>query len=168
MTESCVLSRILQLRPKSGFQLQNYTITKSALVAVMIMIVPITITVPAMFVFVPPPMVFGPAPFPQFMQFTAFVIRLRTVAAMTLNGPMKIVLFVRDASLAPVTIICVKTRHGAENKSSCQSQNWQERLAGSDFIHGTPVFFPNRLKLIFGLGGHPFFCPATGGWACLN
>ena len=58
MTESCVLSRILQLRPKSGFQLQNYTITKSALVAIMIMIVPITITVPAMFVFIPPPMVF--------------------------------------------------------------------------------------------------------------
>src|SRR5258708_40054767 len=94
------------------------------------------------------------------MQFTPFVICLPAVPSMTLNGPMKIVLFVRDAPLAPVTIIRVKTRHGAENKSNCQSQNWQERLAGSDFIHGTPVFYPDRRKLIFGLGGHPLFCPS--------
>jgi len=135
---------------------------------IVIAIIPITITVPAMFVFVPPPMVFGPAPFPQFMQFTAFVIRLRTVAAMTLNGPMKIVFLVRDAPLAPVTIICVKTRYSGENKSNCQSKNWQERLAGSDFIHGTPVFYPDRLKLIFGLGGHHLCCHATGVWAVQN
>ncbi len=96
------------------------------------------------------------------MQFTSFVICLPAVPSMTLNGPMKIVLFVRDAPLAPVTIICVKTRHGAENKSNCQSQNWQERLAGSDFIHGTPVFYPDRLKLIFGLGGHHLCCHVAG------
>jgi len=89
------------------------------LVAVVIVLVPISIRTPAVFVFVPPPMLFAPAALPRLVQFTTFMIGLWAVAPVTLNRLVQFMFGVLDATLAAVHIFCVHGRRKAK-KQGCR------------------------------------------------
>jgi hypothetical protein len=82
----------------------------------MVVLVPIPVRAPAVFVFVPPPMLFAPATLARLVQFATLMIGLRAMASVTLNGLVQFMLGVRDAALAAVHIFCVQARHNAEKQ----------------------------------------------------
>ena len=70
------------------------------LVAIVITIVPVALVAPAMFVLIPPTMVFAPATLARFVQVVTPVVRLTAVRAMMLDGFVKLVVSMRNAVLA--------------------------------------------------------------------
>ena len=86
---------------------------------VVIVFVPVVVGVPAVFVLVPPAVMFAPATFAGFVQFVALVIGLTAVASMALDGAMELMFLVGDAALAAVDFIGVQPwRSGEEQESS--------------------------------------------------
>jgi hypothetical protein len=90
-----------------------------SLVAVVVVLVPISIRAPAVFVFVPPPMLFAPATLARLMQLPPFVVGLPAMASVALNRLVQFVFGVFNATLAAVHIFCVQARRNAE-KHSCR------------------------------------------------
>ena len=64
----------------------------SALVAVVIVLVPIALGAPAVLMLVPPAMTLAPATLPSRVQFAAFVVGLGAVAAMFPDGFVKLMI----------------------------------------------------------------------------
>jgi hypothetical protein len=86
---------------------------------VVIVFVPVAVGVPAVFVFVPPAVMFAPAAFAGFVQFVALVIGLTAITSMALDGAMELMLLVGDAALAAVAFVGVQPwRRGEEQESS--------------------------------------------------
>ena len=82
------------------------------------MIVPLVLTVPAMFVFVPPTMVRGPATLPRFVEFVSPMIGLLAVWTVMLNSLMELVVGLCDAVL---TIIGASERSsGGKSNKPCE------------------------------------------------
>ena len=69
---------------------------------IMVVVIPIVFCTPAMLVFIPPPMIRGPAALPLFVQDVAPFFRLFALIAVVLDGFMQIVIGFRNAVLAVI------------------------------------------------------------------
>jgi hypothetical protein len=87
-----------------------------------VVFVPIALGVPAVFVLVPPAMLFAPATLARGVQFAAFVIGLAAVASVMFNGFVELVLLMGDAALAAVGVLRVKPRR-REHEDCCQDRS---------------------------------------------
>jgi zinc transporter ZupT len=85
---------------------------------VVIVFIPVAVGVPAVFVFVPPAVLFAPAAFAGCVQFVAFVIGLTAVASMALDGAMEFMFLVGDAALAAVDFVGVQPWRRSEEQES--------------------------------------------------
>ena len=86
---------------------------------VVVVFIPVAIGVPAVFVFVPPAMLFAPAAFADCMELAALMIGLTAIPSMALDGPVEFMFLVGDAALATVDFVGVQPwRHGEEQESS--------------------------------------------------
>ena len=77
-------------------------------VSIVIPIVPIALGMPALIVFVPPPVILTPAPFPSLVQLSTLVICLGAVAAVFLDCLVQFVFSVLDAALASFVVVSMK------------------------------------------------------------
>ena len=78
-------------------------------VAIMVVVIPIKVMMPAVFVYVPPLLVFSPTALPDFVQFLAPMIRLGAVVSVVFN---RLVEFVIGACSAPLAIAVIGSRAG--------------------------------------------------------
>jgi len=85
-----------------------------------IVLVPIALGAPAVFVFVPPPMTFAPATLASRVQFTTLVICLGTMASMSLDSLVEIMLGMSDPALATVVVFGVKSWDCCEQQNRCE------------------------------------------------
>ena len=86
---------------------------------VVIVFVPVAVGVPAVFVLVPPAVLFAPATFAGFVELVALVIGLTAVPSMALDGAMEFMFLVGDAALAAVDLVGVQPwRRGEEQERS--------------------------------------------------
>ena len=86
----------------------------------MVVLVPITLGAPAVFVFVPPPVILAPAALARFVQFMALVVCLRAVASMFFDGLVKFMVGVSDPALTALVVVGVKPWDRREQQSRCQ------------------------------------------------
>lgn len=86
----------------------------------MVMLVPIVFGAPAMFVLIPPAMLFAPATFSCRMQFTTFVLGLAAVAPVSLDCIVEFMLGVSHPTLAAVDVLRMKAGRGRKEKDSGQ------------------------------------------------
>ena len=82
----------------------------------MVVVVPVAFGVPAVFVFVPPSVIFTPAALARLVQFVALVVCLRAMASMFLDGLVEFMLRVNDPALAPVLVFGVESRYRGEKQ----------------------------------------------------
>jgi len=80
-----------------------------------VVFVPIAFSAPAVFMFIPPAMLLGPAAFPGLVQLTTFMLGFAAVASMATDGLVVLMLRVLDTPLAAIDIIRVKARGAEEN-----------------------------------------------------
>jgi len=100
---------------------------------VVVVLVPVTIRAPAVFVFIPPPMLLTPATLPRIVQFTTLVICLVAVASVFLDCLVEFMLGVNDPALTSVLVFCLQAgRCGAKHKR-CESGEGEKRF--SDHVH---------------------------------
>ena len=85
---------------------------------IVVVFVPVALGVPAVFVFVPPAMLFAPAAFADLMEFAALMIGLTAVASMALDGAVEFMFLVGDAVLAAVDFVGVQPRRSGEEQES--------------------------------------------------
>jgi hypothetical protein len=76
----------------------------TAVVAIVIAVIPVPLGVPAMLIFVPPATVGSPASFPGLVQFMTSVFGLLALAAMMFDGFVELVVSVGDAPLAIIIL----------------------------------------------------------------
>ena len=87
----------------------------------MVVVVPVAFGVPAVFVFVPPSVIFTPAALARLVQFVALVVCLRAMASMFLDGLVEFMIGVNDAALtALVMFVSVKSWDRGEEQSCRQ------------------------------------------------
>ena len=100
---------------------------------VVVVLVPVAICAPAVFVFIPPPMLLAPATLPRIVQFTTFVICLVAVASMFLDCLVEFMLGVSDPALTPVLIFSLQAGRCSAKQKRCESEEGEKRF--SDCVH---------------------------------
>jgi hypothetical protein len=90
------------------------------LVAIVVVLVPVALGMPAVFVFVPPPVIFTPAVLARFVELCALAFGLNAVASMPFNSLVKFMIGVRDPALAAPVVFGVKWRDSGEKQGCCQ------------------------------------------------
>jgi len=92
----------------------------TALIAIVVVVVPIASVMPATIMLIPPRLTFSPAPFAGFVQFLAPVICLPAEVSMAFNGLVEFVLRVNSTPLA--TIVCRRRRRHEDQPRSQRGQ----------------------------------------------
>jgi hypothetical protein len=95
---------------------------------VVVVFVPVAICAPAVFVFIPPPMLLTPATLPRIVQFTTLMICLAAVPSVSVNCLVKGMLGVSDPALTSCLVFCLQAgRCGAKQKRR-QSDEGEKRF----------------------------------------
>ena len=100
---------------------------------VVVVFVPVAICAPAVFVFIPPPMLLTPATLPRTVQFTTLMICLAAVPSVSFNCLVKVMFGVSDPALTSVLVFCLKARHRGTKHKRCESDEGEKRF--SDHVH---------------------------------
>jgi hypothetical protein len=100
---------------------------------VVVVLVPVAICAPAVFVFIPPPMLLTPATLPRIVQFTTLVICLVAVASVFLDCLVEFMVGVGDPALTSVSVFCLKARHRGAKQKRCDRYEGKKRF--SDGVH---------------------------------
>ena len=82
----------------------------------MIPVVPVVLGSPAMLVFIPPPMMFPPAPLPRFPELPALMLGLPAVGTMPLDGFMQFVIRMNNTSLT--LLLCFRSEAWGQPQTS--------------------------------------------------
>jgi hypothetical protein len=93
-------------------------------IPIVVMVVPIVLGVPAMPVFIPPAMPVVPTVFARFAQLVPSFVGLLAFAPMMFDGVMKMMVRPGDSLLA-IVVIGAQTRRAGEEKESRQSRAGQ-------------------------------------------
>jgi hypothetical protein len=91
----------------------------------MVAVIPVVFCAPAMFVFIPPPMMFAPASFPRFMQLAPLVFGLPAFATVALDSFVQFMLGMRDAPVALLLSLRVAAWPSQEYQSARQCRHTQ-------------------------------------------
>lgn len=95
----------------------------TALIAIMVVIIPVAVAMPAMVMFIPPLLPLSPTALPDFVQFMAPVVCLPAGIAMVLNSLMKFVVRVRGP---PVAIVVGRGSRRQEQQAHSQCKQSQQ------------------------------------------
>ena len=100
---------------------------------VVVVLVPVAICAPAVFVFIPPPMLLTPATLARIMQFSALVICLVAVASVFLDCFVEFMLGVSDPALTSVLVFRLHAGRCSAKQKRCESEEGEKRF--SDCVH---------------------------------
>jgi hypothetical protein len=95
---------------------------------VVVVLVPVAICAPAVFVFIPPPMLLTPATLARIMQFTTLVICLVAVASVFLDCLVEFMFGVSDPALTPVLVFCLHAGRCSAKQKRCESEEGEKRF----------------------------------------
>jgi hypothetical protein len=102
---------------------------------VVVVLVPIALGVPAVFVLVPPAVIFVPAALANRVERMTLVVSLRAVASISLDAFVENMLAVNDAVSAAIVVLGMKARPGGEKQSGHESCGRKNGFQGDRTFH---------------------------------